>query len=265
MTRSIPSAAPALRQTDVPLHHQIAQVLRMRLEAGEWGGSQLVGTERNLCEEFGVSRTTVRQALSKLKDEGLLQSRRGVGTRGIAQAGKRRVVRSVGDPLHAGVASRPRLVSFGDEAAPPAVAVFFGLEPGALLFKLVRVHETEDGPLSVVVSYLPLHLGIGLSRKMLREPMYELLSKRYGIRLKRSVHTLRVARADAAVASLLGIGLADPVLRVQSSAYLRDGSPIRWTDNFFREDRYEYQAEMEWPDPLAADPPACKPTLRRKK
>jgi GntR family transcriptional regulator len=255
---SLPSPLPvrALRQTDVPLHHQIAHIVRMRVEAGDWGGERLLGTERELCEEFGVSRTTVRQALSKLKVEGLLQSRRGVGTRNIARAGKHRVVRSVGDPLHASVGSRPRVVTFGEVAAPKAVAGFFGIAPGSAVFQLVRVHDLEAVALSVVVSYLPAELGRRLRQSMLRKPMYELMWRRFGIRFKRSVHTLRVARADASVASLLGIGLADPVLRVQSSVYLEDGTPIRWTDNFFREDRYEYEAEMEWPDPRSQPFPA---------
>jgi len=53
----------------------------------------------------------------------------------------------------------------------------------------------------------------------------------------------------ADVAAMLGIALADPVLRIQASTYVADGSPIRWTENFFREDRYEYIAEMQWPAP----------------
>ncbi|MGQ0654330.1 MAG: UTRA domain-containing protein, partial [Betaproteobacteria bacterium] len=68
-------------------------------------------------------------------------------------------------------------------------------------------------------------------------------------RQARSVHAIRVARADMDVAGLLGIALADPVLRVQSSVYLPDGKPIRWIENFFREERYEYVAEMDWPHP----------------
>ena len=258
-------SSQSARSTNAPLHHQIAQVLRMRVEAGEWGGDGPLGTERKLCEEFGVSRTTVRQALSKLKEEGLLQSRRGVGTRGVAKAGKRRVVRSVGDPLHASVNSRPRVVSSAEVGAPPAVAAFFGIAAGSPLFQLVRVHDLDDEPLSVVVSYLPASLGRNLSRRMLRDPMYRLLWQRFGIRLKRSVHTLRVARADATIASLLGVGLAEPVLRVQSSVYLADGQPIRWTDNFFREDRYEYKAEMEWPDPSMPAPLACPVPSRRSR
>ena len=97
----------------------------------------------------------------------------------------------------------------------------------------------------------------------MHEPLYGLLWERFGIRFKRSTHTLRVARADAMVASLLGIGLADPVLRVQATVVQADGSPIRWTENFFREDRYEYTAEMEWPDPSSLETAACPVPSKR--
>jgi GntR family transcriptional regulator len=238
--------------SNIPYHHQITQVLRLRIEADAWGEGV---TEQALCGEFGVSRTTVRQALSSLKREGLLDSRRGVGTRGVPTPRKAaRVVRASGDPLHASVDSKPRLVSSGVVAAPLAVAEFFGLPAGAPALQVVRAHELEGKPLSVVVSYLPASLAPSLSTAELRGATHQLLWRRFGLRQKRSVHLLRVARADAAVASLLEIGLAEPVLRVQSSVYLEDGTPIRWTENFFREDRYEYCAEMEWPDPASASP-----------
>ena len=230
----------------IPFHHQIAQVLRLRIESGAWGEGV---TEQVLCEEFGVSRTTVRQALGSLKQEGLLHSQRGVGTRGVTPVPKTRVVRSSGDPLHAGVKSRPRVVSRAMTAAPMPVASFFGFEPGSPVLQVVRVHDLEGSPLSVVISYLPAELADGITRAALREPTHQMLWRCFGLRQQRSVHTLRVARADAHVASLLGIGLAEPVLGIESSVYLADGRPIRWTQNFFREDRYEYVAEMEWPDP----------------
>jgi GntR family transcriptional regulator len=117
----------------------------------------------------------------------------------------------------------------------------------------------------VVDSYLPADLGAGLTRTALQQPMHELLWERFGIRLKRSVHTIRVARADVDIASLLGIALADPVLRIQSSVYLAGGKPIRWTENYFREDQYEYVAEMEWPAPTATSSPVAARARRGKK
>lgn len=236
-------------RSSIPLHHQIAQVLRHRLESGIWSVGAPLATEQQLCEEFGASRTTVRQALSQLKQAGLLESRAGVGTRRVAAPATPRVVRASGDPLHAALDTKPKLVTLGEVPCPPPAAAFFGIEPGTAIWHFVRVHMLEDAPLSVVDSYLPAHLGRSITRTDLRRPMNEILWQKFRIPLERSVHTLRVARADVDIASMLGIALADPVLRIQSSVYLARGKPIRWTENHFREDRYEYVAEMEWPRP----------------
>lgn len=242
-----------LPRTGLPLHQRIAQVLTARIASGAWAAEGAVTTEQGLCREFGASRSTVRAALAQLKQAGLLESRTGVGTRSLRPPPTRKLVRAEGDPLHAGIASRPHLETFGELPCPAEVAAYFGIAPGTPVFHFVRVHRLDGKPLSVVDSYLPAHLGRAFTRSELQQPMHRLLWERHGLRLHRSVHSLRVARADVDVARLLEIPLADPVLRIQSCVYLADGSPIRWTENHFREDRYEYVAEMEWPDPPAPE------------
>ncbi len=247
---------------NVPLYHQIASVLRERVQAHGALGASAVATEKDLCSEFGVSRSTLRQALAHLKRDGLLQSRRGVGTSSTAAIARRKLVRASGDPLHASLDSRPRVVSLGTVSAPAAVAAFFGLAADAQVFAAVRVHDLDGSPLSVVVSYLPATLAPAFTEASLRDSMHEVLWRRFHLRQARSVHAIRVARAHPEVAKLLGIGVAEPVLRIQSSVYLPDGRPIRWTENFFREDRYEYTAEMDWPEPAA---PTHTPRPRRSR
>jgi len=187
--------------------------------------------------------------LSHLKQAGLLESRPGVGTRRLGAPVRRRVVGSGGDLLHASLDTRSRVVALGEVASTPAVAAFFGLAPGDPVWHFVRTHTLESGPLSVVDSFLPIDIGSAFSRAELKHPVHELLWRRFGLRQARSVHTITVARADIDVASLLGIALAAPVLRVQSRVYLADGTPMRWIENSFREDQYEYVAEVRWPPP----------------
>jgi DNA-binding GntR family transcriptional regulator len=245
-----------------PLHQQIAQVLSVRLEADDWAHDSPPATEQALCREFGVSRTTVRQALSHLKQAGLLESRPGVGTRRLGAPAKRRVAGSGGDLLHASLDTRSRVVSLGEVASTPAVAAFFGLAQGAPVWHFVRVHALASAPLSVVESFLPLDIGSAFSKAELKRPVHELLWRRFGLRQARSVHTIRVARADIDIADLLGIALAAPVLRVQSRVYLADGAPVRWVENSFREDQYEYVAEVTWPPP-SSPRGSRKPTAGR--
>lgn len=239
---------------NVPLYHQIALALRARAESGGLGPNGVLATEQGLCAEFGVSRTTIRQALGVLKQDGLLQSRRGIGTRLVARTAARRHTRSVGDPLHAGLGSIARLVAI-ERVEPPAEVHEFLMPDHRGIVRLVRVHELEGEPLSVVVSYLPAQYAARITSKALRRSLHELLWERHGLLQKRSVHRISVARADTAVASLLGVAIADPVLHIQSSAYLDDGRPIRWTDNYFREERFAYMAEIEWKKPATARAP----------
>jgi DNA-binding GntR family transcriptional regulator len=241
----------------VPLYHQIAQELRLRVRAGLIAGGRFP-TEAQLCAEFGVSRTAVRQALAVLKGEGLLESRRGVGTRVVAVQWVPRYTRSAGDPLHARLDTRPRIVEMRACPAPPDVAAFFGLPPSAPAFRVLRVHEMDGSPLSVVDSWLRAEVGARLSRAALaRSTLHDLLWQKAGVRQARSEHRIRVGRASARIASLLDIGLSDPVLLVHSSVTDDTGTPVRWTENHFREDRYEYVAQMQWKAPA--------PTAGRRK
>src|SRR5262252_9797844 len=64
----------------VPRHLQIQRVLRARIESGEWEGDRPIPTEMELLDEFGVSRTTIREALGVLAREGLIIRHRGRGS-----------------------------------------------------------------------------------------------------------------------------------------------------------------------------------------
>ena len=231
----------------IPRYHQIAQTLRQQAAAGALGIGGGTATEARLCEQFGVSRTTIRHALALLKQEGVLHSRQGVGTRLSGLTPRRMLSHAAGDPLHAGLGSVPRVVAVERAAPPPGVARFFGSAEGAPCLRLVRVHDLDGDPVSVVVTWLALAYARGITRAALaRNSLHELLLQRSGVSLKRSVHTVGVVRADAGTASLLGVALSDPVLHIQASAYAADATPVRWTDNYFNEARYRYTAEMYW-------------------
>jgi GntR family transcriptional regulator len=236
----------------VPVYHQIAQVLRRRIEAGEWGQGNQLATEQTLCREFGVSRTTVRHALSLLKREGLLSSQRGVGTRRVGEARPSKYVSNLSDPLHANLDSRPTIVSVELVAAKPSVAAFLQLRDGAQVLKLVRMNYLDGEPLSVVESYLPevMHRA---ADEFAHRSLHDIMWHDFDLRIAKSIHTVVVGRAEPHVAEMLGIGLGAPVMHVRANTFLQDGRPIRWTDNYFREDRYQYTAEFFWSPPEKPD------------
>src|SRR5688572_1855433 len=71
-----------LQRTDdaPPLHTQVAQIIKTRIESGLWRNGEPIPTEKALCAEFDVSRGTVRQALKSVEAEGYLWRQQGRGT-----------------------------------------------------------------------------------------------------------------------------------------------------------------------------------------
>jgi DNA-binding GntR family transcriptional regulator len=234
----------------IPIYHQIAQLLLARARAGDFRDHGLP-TEHSLCAEFGVSRTTIRQALAGLKSRNLLESRRGAGTRFVGAVTERHMADAVGDPLHAALNTQFRIVSVDYVPAREDVAALFAIRSNSPVCRILRVNSVKTAPVSLVVSYLPAALAPVLTKANLRRPLHEVIWKFCGLRQKRSLHRIRIARADQLVAGLLGVALTDPVLHVQSTVYLDDDRPIRWTDNYFHEEKYEYFASFDWSDPSA--------------
>ena len=64
----------------LPIYYQLKELIREKIATGEWKPGDLIPSERELCEEHGISRMTVRQAIQELLREGIVTIRRGEGT-----------------------------------------------------------------------------------------------------------------------------------------------------------------------------------------
>ncbi len=78
------------RGTGIPIYLQLSDILLQRILNGEWKTGVSLPTEPELCEEFGVARGTIRQALSRLEHEGFIRRERGRGTLVIWNNGRPR-------------------------------------------------------------------------------------------------------------------------------------------------------------------------------
>jgi DNA-binding transcriptional regulator YhcF (GntR family) len=74
------SAADIDKEVPVPYHYQLRELLRDEIAAGRWEVGERLPSERELCETFNLSRTTVREAIDALVNEGLLRREKGRGT-----------------------------------------------------------------------------------------------------------------------------------------------------------------------------------------
>src|SRR6185312_8544930 len=153
---------------------------------GTWPPGSLLPAEPNLCREFGVSRITVRKAISDLVHEGRIQTIQGKGTFvTVPKVGERFVQRAFGifeDMEQRGLRLTTEVLRQEVVRAPDEIAAALGLRPGERVHVLVRLRSVEGEKILISTTYIPEVLCPGLVHEDLSTgSLFRLLRDRYGI------------------------------------------------------------------------------------
>ncbi|QGU05346.1 GntR family transcriptional regulator [Corynebacterium comes] len=224
-----------------PAYQAIADIIRERIARCEFSGGHRLPTERELVDEFGVARMTVRNALDVLQQEGLIERRRGRsgGTfvRSIpmivdlsCMEGVVQQLRKEGREMAAEVLEVSRV------SAAPCVAAALNLRTGDPVYHLARVGSVDNTPLIIENSYLPAELVPGLLEEDLRQSMPELLDTRWNLRPARKSETILPGLADDEEGKILGVNRDLPLLRIYRTTSTDDGAPVEYSRYVLRPD-----------------------------
>lgn len=206
-----------------------------------------IPTERELCALYGVSRTTVRQALQELVYEGQLYRRQGRGTF-VAPPKLVQTIQLHGhtEEMEAqGLRPGSRPLSAGDVAAPPDVAAFFGLAEGEPVHRIVRLRLVDDEPIALQTVYLDAERFRDVGRSLTEwVSLYRLLRDRYDTQIAGGEETVESAAADREAADLLEIEVGAPLLVLHRRSWEANGRPIEWSESLYRGDRYRMAVRL---------------------
>lgn len=231
-----------------PLYRQIQSDLRDRVASGELKPGAQVETEQELMARFGVSRATVRQALSGLVSEGMLEIRRGRGTfvHGTALEHRLGGFYTFSHEIERhGMRPGTRVRAIGTEPASDGVAEALGLAPATPVVVLSRLRLADDQPIVSETSYLPAARFKGLEQvDFSAASLYQKLTASFGVRPARARETIVPVLLDDDEAAILGGRPGDPVLNVERTTYDSDGVIIEYCQSILRADRYRYSVEL---------------------
>lgn len=222
-----------------PKHAVVREHLRQLLDGAEPGTP--VPSERVLVQQFGMARTTVRQAVDALVLEGLLER---IPSRGTFVARPRgRPGRNGGlasfteDMARRGMAVESRTLDAERVRATGGVARALGLAEGAGVLRWRRLRRAAELPMCVEDSYLDEALVPGLlDNKPLPASLYDELARR-DLRPTWAEDSIRADQAQAAEARLLEVPPGSPVLRRARRALSAD-LPVVVSRSTYRADRY---------------------------
>jgi len=237
------------RASPIPLHIQVKEVLKDRIVRRTLKPGDLVPGDLQLCGQFAVSRTTVRQALAELAREGLVVRQRGRGTfvapPKLTERAFERLSGFFEDMVALGHPPVSQVLRQQVGTADEKVAARLNLEPGAPIVEIERLRFVEDEPVVLTTTYLPHTLVPGLeTADLTRRSLYEYLQTQFGLSLARGRRTIEAVAADARQAKLLGVRMGAPLVFLQSISYLEDDQPIEFYLAFHRGDRSRFEVEL---------------------
>ena len=233
-----------------PRYQQVADDLIRRIERGSYAVGSLLPTELLLCEQYRVSRHTVREALRRLRDAGLIRRRRRVGTEVVARRPPNRYRQptdSIRDFLQYAEDAKLRVLTTRRILADDALAELLECEVGHpwLRIESVRSIPQNPRPICFTVAYVDAGL-VPMDQRFdgLDGPISALLERAYGVHIARIDQTIDAVRLTARQAKVLRASSGGPALRAVRRYYDAQGSLFELSTALHPGDRFSYVTRL---------------------
>jgi len=231
------------QNNSIPLHHKLKETLRQQILTSQLPAYERLPSERELCDHYNISRTTVRRAMADLFNEGLIYTTVGKGTYVAAPQMKEQLqpLSSFSEDItRRGMQPSSRLLRAEVQNANDEQAARLRLPRGAEVVSLYRLRLADGKPIALQLTWLPHHLCPDLLRfDLAQQSLYHILCSEYLLKLAHADTTIMAALGNPEECRLLVLSPPAAVLISQQVTYLDNDSPIEYTHSVFRGDSYK--------------------------
>ena len=231
-----------------PYHVQAEHNLRQMIKTEKYRSGAIMPNEVELAQELKISRNTLRQAINRLVNEGLLLRKKGVGTTvntlGRASSNARNWMSFSQEMKALGITIKNYELHICWEQAAPEVTRFFRVASDMRMLRMSRVRGSEQAPIVYFYSYFNPAIGM-TGEEDFTQPLYTMLEQRYGVIVHKSVEEVSAMLADEELAAKLGIRVGDPILRRKRLVLDATGFPVEFNVGYYRADSFTYRIEAE--------------------
>ncbi|HEX5090637.1 MAG TPA: GntR family transcriptional regulator [Nocardioides sp.] len=236
------------RGSPIPLWFQVAQHLEQAIADGALPQGALLDNEIVMAERLGVSRPTMRRAMERLVDQGLIVRRRGIGTR-VVQPKVRRPLEltSLHDDLSSsGQAPATEVLRFETVGAGADIAARLRVEEGDPVVLVERLRSAGELPIARMTNWLPSHVVSFDESALATTGLYELL-RRAGVHLHSATQTVGARTATTAEAKQLGESRGAAVLTMERETLDEKGTTVEFASHVYAASRYSFEINLVSP------------------
>lgn len=228
-----------------PLYDQLVDLLKEKIE-NELKPDSMLPSERELADQYALSRTTVRLALQELEKMGYIYRQHGKGT--FVSDLSNKALNLVGaysftEQMRAlGKKPKTEVLDFKIVEANKYFAKNLQVKLGEPLVKIKRLRLADDMPMMVERSYLPRKIFMTLRLEDLEEmPLYDLFSKRFNQTIKLAEEEFYASIAVNKDAEQLNINENSPSLNLVRTTYNDKNEVVEFTLSVARADQFHYK------------------------
>ncbi|TVQ13096.1 MAG: GntR family transcriptional regulator [Balneolaceae bacterium] len=234
----------------IPLYIQAETILRELIQEQEYQDGKLLPDEMSLAGMMGISRNTVRQAMDRIVNDGLLSRKKGVGTRVSV-----RTVTTDLDHWHSfthemtgqGIPIENLKTTVEWELAPDSVVTFLGIPENRPVLKVDRLRRLDRAGLVYFSSWLHPRLNLSGTEDFANIPLYDILEKECRTVPELSEEEIRARGAETAEAKLLKIRPGAHVLLRTRRVYDEANRPIEYNTGVYDAELFSYRIKIKRP------------------
>ncbi len=228
------------KRSRIPLYFQLKEILLEQIEHSVAGDA--LPTENRLCEQFSISRPTVRQAIKELENEGYLYRLKGKGTFVAEKKVNQDFLLSFNDEMQEkGLTPTTRVMEFKMDEADEHIAATLMIPKASDVIRLRRLRSVNGEPLVLDLSFLPSELLPNmLAKDMTDESLYRVIEGDFNLRIDRAARRLEAMVAGEYEAKMLDIKPGAPIQYIETVTYLKNGRPIEFSQARYRGDKTNF-------------------------
>jgi len=237
------------KESNVPYYLQIKDILKERIKNNIYQRETLIPSENELSSEFGVTRTTVRNALKELQKEDLIYTEKGKGSIVKGSKIKQSLMEfySFGRRFkqnESGNEAYSKIVEKKEITCPSDVRESLDIRNEDKIYEVTRIRYIEAEPVMMEISYLPKNLFPDLFEyDMEHFSLYDMIEYRYKKKITKGREYIQPMISGTKESKYLNIEKGSPVFLVKRITY-SGKKPLEYRKSIIRGDKYEFYTEF---------------------
>lgn len=223
------------KNSPIPVYYQLKEEIKDKITKGTWKVNECIASERELVEQYEVSRMTVRQALGELVQEGLLVREKGKGTFVCEPKVKQKDVMSFTDIIRkSGRELKTEVLEFEIIETPEEISDTLKVEK---VYRINRMRKVDNECIANEIVHIPVDKLINVSKETLRGSLFAVLEDE-GYVIDHSESEITAVVMDEHYKKLFNVDEVVPLIKTYSKTLDSNGNILFVEESIYRSDKY---------------------------